>query len=66
MLAGRGGGQVVGGLADDAGRVGGRDLGLSALEELEEALGVLLLVLGRLEEDLGDLLVAAFLATLAK
>ena len=53
--------QVLGRGADRAGGVARRDLHVTALEELEETLGVLLLLLGSLGEDTRDLLVTLLL-----
>jgi hypothetical protein len=53
--------QVLGGGAEPAGGVGSRDLDLATLEMLVEDLGVLALVLGGLDEERGDLLVAFLL-----
>ena len=50
--------EVLGGRADDARRERALDLNLAALEKLEEPLGVLLLLVGRFLEDLGDLDIA--------
>lgn len=61
VLALGGGKQVLGRRADGSGGVAGRDLHLAALEELEETLGVLLLLLGRLGEDARDLFVTLLL-----
>ena len=52
--------------ADLSGRVAGRDGHFAALEELEKTLGVLLLLLGRLQKDTCDLLVALFLGLAGK
>ena len=60
-LAGGGRVEVAQRVPDNAGRVTGGNLGITALEEAEEHPGVLPLVTGGLLEDAGDLLVA-FLA----
>jgi len=49
--------QVLGSGSDRTGGVAGRDLHVAALKELEETLGVLLLLFGRLGEHACDLLV---------
>ena len=53
--------QVFGRGADAAGRIGGRDGGVAPFEELEETLGVLLLLLGGLQKYSGYLFVSLFL-----
>ena len=53
--------QVLGRGADRAGGVAGRDLHVAALEELEETLGVLLLLLRGLGENACDLFVTLLL-----
>jgi len=55
ILAGGGFHQVGNGVGDDSGRKSGGDLNFSAFEELEEALGVLLLLVGGLFENLRNL-----------
>jgi len=53
--------EILGRVADHAGRIGGHDFDVAALEELEEALGVLLLVVGRFQEEGRDLFEAGLL-----
>ncbi len=53
VLATGGGLEVLDRGADDAGREGGSHFNGAALQELEEALGVLLLLQGGFEEDVG-------------
>jgi len=61
VLALGGSQQVLGRRADGSGGVAGRDLHVAALEELEETLGVLLLLLRGLGENACDLFVTLLL-----
>ena len=61
VLALSSGQQVLLRRADLTGGVGGRNLQIATLEKLEETLGVLLLLLGRLHKEARNLLVALLL-----
>ncbi len=55
MFARCGGFQVVQRRSDDSGREAASDFDLAALQELEEAFGVFLLLFGGFDENVGDL-----------
>lgn len=61
ILAGSGGFEVLSGALDGAGGVSGGDFNGAAFEELEQTLGVFLLLQGGFSEDIGDQDKAVFL-----